>query len=199
MNRKEMVQVRVEKLQKLSDADLVQTIVRYFEKNHTMPGEKAIKDYALSLKGEFDVDAITGLLSEVRNDLIEQFASLCVKEMKVKNVQVVNDTKKNKDTDGTKVTDLPMVLKDIVPVLNPANTVKNVYELPAMIVFRDSAVYAEKDGVALNLGSIPKGFKKNHGTSQLMQGTVIVTDHSNGKFANMSYRMLVDLGQAIPA
>ena len=69
-----------------------------------MPGEKAIKDYALSLKGEFDVDAITGLLSEVRNDLIEQFASLCVKEMKMKNVQVVNDTKKNKDTDGTKVT-----------------------------------------------------------------------------------------------
>ena len=62
MNRKEMVQARVEKLQKLSDADLVQTIVRYFEKNHTMPGEKAIKDYALSLKGEFDVDAITGLL-----------------------------------------------------------------------------------------------------------------------------------------
>ena len=140
MNRKEMVQARVEKLQKLSDADLVQTIVRYFEKNHTMPGEKAIKDYALSLKGEFDVDAITGLLSEVRNDLIEQFASLCVKEMKVKNVQVVNDTKKNKDTDGTKVTDLPMVLKDIVPVSNPANTVKNVYELPATIVFRDSAV-----------------------------------------------------------
>ena len=96
MNRKEMVQARVEKLQKLSDADLVQTIVRYFEKNHTMPGEKAIKDYALSLKGEFDVDAITGLLSEVRNDLIEQFASLCVKEMKMKNVQVVNDTKKNR-------------------------------------------------------------------------------------------------------
>ncbi len=69
MNRKEMVQARVEKLKKLSDADLVQTIVRYFEKNHTMPGEKAIKDYALSLKGEFDVDAITEGIDKVYVDL----------------------------------------------------------------------------------------------------------------------------------
>ena len=42
-------------------------------------------------------------------------------------LEVVNDTKENKDTNATKVTDLPMELKDIIPMASPANTVKNVY------------------------------------------------------------------------
>lgn len=197
MNRKEMVEARTAQLKKLTDIELVDMIVSYFHGNATMPGEKSLKDYALSLKGEFDGSVITGLLSQVRGELIETFASTLVKEVRLKNVAALNENRKNRGTEGTKASDLPMVLKDAKPI--PVNAVKNIYEMEAGITGTDNIVCVRgKEGPA-PLASIPDGFRKNHPGLQGMAGTVIATDYSNGRFANMSYRLLVDLGQNLAA
>lgn len=198
MTRKEMVTKRAEKLSQLSDMQLIDTIVKYFEQNATMPGEKALKDYATSLKNEFDGNAITGLLSEVRKDLIEQFASLCVKEVRIKPT-VANDTKKNKEAKKLLASDLPMELTDIIPVPVPVNTTKNVYVMAASISGENGIQLITESIPSYELGSFPAGFIKNHKTLEGMKGVVIATDYSNGKFANMSYKMLIDLGQSIAA
>lgn len=205
MSRIEMVKTRTEALSKLSDMQLINVIVKYFEQNATMPGEKALKDYATSLKNEFDGNAITGLLSEVRKDLIEQFASLCVKEVKLKNVMVANDTKKRRELEGIfpLASELPMVLKDSAPI--PVNTMKNVYEMPASVVCTIVGIkgISTESGEPMAISVLPAGFVKNHSSLDDvlhdMEATVIATDYSNGKFANMSYRMLIDLCQNIAA
>ena len=200
MNRKEMVKTRTEELTKLSDMQLVDSIVKYFEQNATMPGEKTIKDYALSLKGEFDGNAINGLLSQVRNDLIEEFASLCVKEVKLKNVTAANETKKNEGSATLRASDLPMVLTDTKPI--PVNTMKNVFTLPASICegnTGNTVCFMNADNKLQTFAALPAGFGKNHPTTADMDCIVIATDYSNGKFANMSYSMLIDLGQRLAA
>lgn len=189
-----MVKTRTEALSELTDIQLVDTIISYFKQNATMPGEKSLKDYALSLKSELDGNVITGLLAQVRNDMIEEFASLCVKEVKLVNVQAENDTKKNKDTDGRKASELPLVLADAKPI--PVNTIKNIYNMNAEISSESMVcIGTAEDGERSVLASLPNGFKKNHPALAGMNGTVIASDYSNGNFANMSYRMLIDLGQ----
>ena len=101
-----------------------------------------------------------------------------------------------------------MVLKDMVPV--PVNNVKNIYELPVVILpainldtdtgLVDNIVCVKEDGKEpFTLGDLPKGFKKNHPELSGMTATVIATDYSNGKLDNMSYTMLIDLSQHIAA
>lgn len=194
MNRIEMVKARTAQLEKLDDIQLVDAVITYFKTNRTLPGQKALKDFALGLKAEFNGTAMTGLLSQVRKDLIEEFASLLVQEVKLVNVRALNENKPNRDKAGTKASDLPMVLKDVQPI--PVNNVKNTYEMGAYITGR--GVYNE-DG--LDTGDVfailPKGFVKNHPGMDGFTGTVLASDHSNGKFANMSYRLLIDLGQTL--
>lgn len=192
MKRMEMVKARTEQLKGLSDLGLINAVIAYFENNATLPGQKALKDFALDLKKEFDGNVITGILSQVRDDIIEQFASLLVCEVKIKNVAAMNENRPNRDKEGTKASDLPMVLTDVQPV--PVNVIKNSYEMPVRVM--GGSVYSEDGMFPLELGSLPKGFVKNHRAMDGLAACVIVTDHSNGKFANMSYRMLIDLGQA---
>ncbi len=199
MNRTEMVKARAKKLSEMSDVNLVDAIVKYFEENAAMPGEKALKDFAISLKTELDAHIGVGLLSQTRMDLIEEFSSLCVKEVKLKNVRAVNETKKNADLDAVKAGDLPMVLADAK--LIPVNTMKNVYEMNGMINGDEDGhrfvnICDAKDG-SFEFAALPGGFQKNHALQHGMDVTVIASDYSNGKFANMSYTMLIDLGQKI--
>lgn len=202
MNRAEMVKARTEELYKLTDIQLVDMIISYFKQNATMPGEKAIKEYALSLKAEFDGNAITGLLTQVRGDLIEQFASMLVKEVKMRKVLIANETKKRMKEGGTLplASDMPMYLVDSKPVDVPVNTMKNTYEMAVQVSDHDDLSCITESDPSYNLGVVlPKGFRKNHTTLAGMKAVVHATDHSNGKFANMSYRMLIDLGQSLAA
>ncbi len=189
MGRTEMVKARTEALNKVSDKELAGAIVAYFNKNNTMPGEKDIKDRASILSAELDEGKISGVTSEIRKDLIEEFASILVKETKIKDNVVLNENKKNKGVEGLRASDLPMVLKDAMPI--PNNTLKDVYELP-VIVDTEGNVATEAGN---KLGTVPAGFQKNHPDVCGMTGTVIATDYSNGKFANMSYSLVIDLGQ----
>ena len=198
MGRIEMVNARTEALSKLTDMQLIDTIVKYFEKNATMPGEKALKDFAVNLKNEFDGSAITSMFSEIRKNLIEQFASLCIKEVKLTNVMAANDTKKRKEQNGTfpMASELPMVLKDTTPI--QVNAMKNVYEMPAVVML-DSIVsipdISTENEEPQAFATLPAGFTKNHPSLNNMKAAIIATDYSNGKFANMSYSMLIDLCQ----
>lgn len=196
MGRSEMVRARAGKLFQMNDIELVDTIVAYFDQNATMPGEKELKTYAAGLKNEFDGPVMTALSSYVRNELIESFASLCVKEVKLTNLQVVNSTKKNKDSGLLTASDLPMILTDTTQ--GSKNTVNNMYEFGASVSFADGVVsFTDKNGKDIVLASIPEGFRKNHASAASLHGTVIATDYSNGKFANMSYSMLVDFGGSL--
>lgn len=191
-----MVNARAEELSRLSDRGLVCAIRGYFRENATMPGEKAVKDYAFGKTCRGKTWTIDRLTISARKELIEEFSPLCVKEVKLKDIRVANETKKNAGTTARKASDLPMVLKATNLAL--INTMKNVYEMPASIS-DDGRTVCIKDGNGSDfiLASIPEGFAKNHRTLGGMEGTVIATDHSNGKFANMSYTLLVDLGQRI--
>ncbi len=201
MNRKEMVKERMEKLSGLSDEELVRAVVSYFGQNATMPGEKAVKDNASDLLAMFKVKPGHKLTGCYRKELIEEFASLCIKEVKLKNVTVKNETKQNADHGGLKAGDLPMVLIDTRFL--PENSMKNVYEMSGMISgdedgHRFVKIYDTGTG-CFEFASLPDGFQKNHTLQHGMDITVIATDYSNGKFANMSYTLLIDLGQRIVA
>lgn len=200
MNRTEMVKARAAELSKLSDTQLVDTIIKYFNQNATLPGEKAIKDYALTLKGEFDGKIITGLLSQVRNELIEEFASLCIKEVKLKHLAVKNVTKKNKDVKGLLASDLPMELSDVTPTPVKGGIITvNDYVMCAEISDKENHPCITESIPSYVLGQLPAGFKKNHRNLIGMKAVVIAKDYSNGKFANMSYKVLIDLGQTLAA
>lgn len=201
MSRIELVNERTNALNAMTDMELAETIVKYFKENATMPGERLIKEWAESITGEFIERVITGLLSDVRKEIIEEFASLCVKETRLKNVRVLNDTKKTRDAVGRRAHDLPMVLKDVRP---KGGVVTNVYEMPVLIQTAadldtlettNTVAFRDENNHMLILADLPEGFKKNHKEIANMQATVVATDHSNGKFANMSYRLLIDLGQ----
>lgn len=208
MNRAEMVKIRTEELSRLSDTQLVDTIAEYFRQNMTMPGEKALKDLAAGFAEELEKMG-TGILSEVRRDMIEEFASICVKEVRLKKVKVVNKTKQNKDAKEIHASDLPMVLSDEKSIWGQnTKTIKyQVRFLYNMVLYNMIGTIPETGdrvripwvGDDITLAFIPEGFRKNHKTLAGMQGTVIATDYSNGNFANMSYSLLIDLGQNLTA
>lgn len=199
MNRTELVKTKAEEFSRLSDRELVRVIVSYFNHNRTMPGEKEIKDNANDLLKAIDMKHGTRITAEYRRELIERFSSLCVKEVKLKAVQAKNETKKNEGVNMPKAGDLPMELKDSEFI--PVNTMKDTYEMPAMIFGAlDDAVCVNGDTLAGKVfGSLPKGFRKNHDMLSGLEGTVIATDYSNGKFKNMSYSLLIDLSQGLTA
>lgn len=177
-SRSEMVKAEIQKLQSLTDFQLAQTICRYFKENQTMPGEKALKDMAKDLTAELGGEATTQLIGQVRDDLIEQFASLCVKEVKLTKVTV-------KDS------------MNIPGMTKMENTEKNTWYLPVTIDDQGHAVTLDEN--ALSIGMLPDGFRKNHRTVSGMQVSLLMTDHSNGKFKNLSWTLIVDLGQTLAA
>lgn len=188
MGRTEIVNARAKELNELTDMDLAKEIVSYFQENSTMPGEKDIKTRATMLWDELSQEEIHGVTSEVRKDLVEEFASLLVKEVKVKGILSLNENKVNKGTEGMKASDLPMVLTDVDPVAR-----KETYEMPVLI--DNGYNVCTEDGRVV--GMLPNGFKKNHAHVKGMSGTAVVTDYSNSNLANLSCRLIIDLGQPV--
>lgn len=194
MNRNEMVAARKEVLNTLSDEKLVKQIVLYFENNRTMPGEKDLKDRAGILLKELEEGTISGVTSEIRKDLVEEFASVLVKETKL-----IYNPYSTRKFDRKDPSELPMTLTDSMPIGN--NTMKDTYELPVTISIQtnqDKSSFAEAVTEAgQDMGMIPEGFQKNHSTIAAMGGTIIATDFSNGNLRNMSYKLVIDLGQTM--
>lgn len=206
MGRLEMVENRKAELEKLSDVELVNAIARYFENNHTMPGEKDLKDTALMLLSEFTDGSMTGLISQLRDTLIETFASVCVKTTKLKHPQAADSTKKNREAGLKLVDDLIMVrtgtYNRTVKGADGKDRVvtRDVYEMPGSVDFPAGLVYVkDRDSndaiLTAHIGSILKGFRKNHyDADHLVDCVIEATDYSEGKMANMGWQMHVDLG-----
>lgn len=186
MIREKLVQERAAKLARLDNRELVDTIAAYFKQNRTMPGEKRLKDYVTAYLADRTADLpADGFLTE--------FASVCVKDVRIEHVTVQNETKKAKELSGPKVSDLPMVLSDIRPA---DGRVIDSYTMQVLIISDGNVCIAD---TMTPFGRLPKGFLKNHPAVEGMYGTVIATDFSNGKLANMKYRMVIDLAQTKPA
>lgn len=179
-SRSEMVNAEIQKLQTLTDFQLAQTICRYFEENQTLPGEKALKDMAKDLTAELGGEATTQLIGQVRDDLVEQFASLCVREVKL--------TKAVTGDQARRIHMTPVNLKSL-----GVNEEKETWQLPVRIDEQGHAVTLDKD--AVSIGMLPDSFRKNHRTVSGMQASLLVTDYSSGKFKNLSWTLMVDLGQ----
>ena len=205
MDRSEMVKARIAELEKLDDFQLVDTVLEYFKQNATLPGQKRLKTFAQDLKAEFDGKAIQGMLPQMRKELIKDFASILVREVHLKNVRAMNANKPNRDKAGCKMKDLtdtgamaPAGSESI-----PINGTKDSYTMPVHI--KDGSVYPSlgrglfKDEALASgaaFAQLPGGFLTNHKALDGMEATVVAGDYSGGKFANMSYRLLIDLGQA---
>lgn len=175
MDRSEMVKVVEDKLSVLSDRQLVHLIATYFRHNAVMPGEKAVKDRAVIMIGHWQ-DGETSLGDSAREELIKQFASVCVKEVKLTNA--VNR----------------------IPLKEFESATKDVYEMTAMVNGIEGRVEVIKGKgprkVFYYAGYLPKGFVKNHDCLAGYRGVITSVDYSNGRLKNMSCRMIIDLSQA---
>lgn len=186
MNKKEYIANRKETLAQKSTADLAITIGEYFDGHATMPGEKDLKEAAEKIvanvaeKPDFDIDAAT------KEAMIDRFAQIVVREMKVENLQVKNVTKDNKDDFSVlKPTDLGLAETESVPA-EGKKPAQKIYSADARI----------KDGKVLvgeyEIGSLSAGFVKNNPGVDV-PATVVATDYSNGKYTNMSYTVVADI------
>src|SRR5699024_927679 len=81
---------------------------------------------------------------------------------------------------------LPLVLSDMQHVF--PNVIRDIFSAPVIVEGRE--VYTT-NGHTL-IGRLKAGFYSNFKDS-LRKGVVLATDHSNGKFKNMSYSLLVNL------
>lgn len=175
MTKESLRNACIDHLSTLTDAQIVDAVLSYFHRNKTLPGERSLREYALSLKEEFTDGSMTGLLPDIRMDFIRQFANIAVKETKLKNILLSPD----------QAADLPMVLFNIGHRF--PNTVENQYAL--LVAVQDQTV-STVDGRVI--GQLRTGFYHNFKES-LKTGFVLVTDYSNEKFRNLSYTFLADL------
>lgn len=173
MPRNYLKNTYIQYLSELPDAQLVDKILAYFNRNKTLPGERSLREYALSLKEEFADGSMTALLPEAKMDMASAFADVAVKETKLTDVEADVET-------------LPLVLSDMQHVF--PNVIRDIFSAPVTVEGRE--VYTA-DGHTL-IGHLKAGFYSNFKDS-LCRGFVLATDHSNGKFKNMSYSLLVNL------
>lgn len=186
MQRTEYVSNRKATLAALSTEDLAIKIGEYFDAHATMPGEKDLKKAAekilasIAENPEFDID------EETKNGMIETFASIVVREMKVEKLQVQNVTKANKDDFAVlKATDIGLIETGSEAAVDK-QPAKRFYEAEARI--EDGKVIVGE----YEIGSLSAGFVKNNpGVS--VPATVIATDYSDGKMSNMSYKVVADI------
>ncbi len=186
MTRAQYVEARVAALSKMSLEDLAIAIGEYFDGHATMPGEKDLKDAAekivanIAENADFDIDA------ETKASMIQKFAEISVREMKVEKLQVQNINKENKDDFAVlKPTDLGLTETESIPA-EDKTPAKKIYEAAARI----------EDGKVLvgdyEVGSLKESFVKNN-PGVKCAATLVATDYSNGKFANMSYTVIADI------
>lgn len=186
MTRAEYVNARRESLKAMSTEDLAIAIGEYFDSHATMPGEKDLKDAAekivanIAENAEFDIDA------ETKESMIAKFADIVVREMKVEGLQVQNVSKDNKDDFAVlKPSDLGLVETASIPA-EDKKPAKKVYEADARIE-NGKVIVGEYE-----IGSLSKGFVKNN-PAVSCRATLVATDYSNGKYANMSYSVIADI------
>lgn len=186
MTRAEMIKARVAALSTLSTEDLALKIGEYFDTHATMPGQKDLKDAAEKLVANIAEDAAFDIDPNAKAQMVNAFAEIVVREMKVEKLQVVNVTKENKDDFSVlKPTDLPLGEATDVPAEDKIPA-KKVYTVAARI--EDGKVIVGEN----EIGSLAPGFLKNNpGVS--CEATLIATDYSNGKFANMGYTVVADI------
>lgn len=186
MKRTDYVAARKEALANLSTEELAIAIGEYFDTHATMPGEADLKKAAekivanIAENADFDIDA------DAKADMIDSFAAIVVREMKVEKLQVQNVTKKNKEDFAIlKATDIGLTETGSEPG-DGKQPAKKFYEAEARI--EDGKVFVGD----YEIGSLSKGFVKNNpGVS--VPATVIATDYSNGKMSNMSYTVVADI------
>lgn len=186
MQKTEYIANRKAALMELSTEDLAITIGEYFDSHATMPGEKDLKKAAEKIVANIAENPEFEIGEEAKEQMIDSFAKIVVREMKVEKIQVKNITKENKDDFSVlKPTDLGLTEtgSEEASEKKPA---KKFYAADARI--EDGKVKVGE----YEIGSLSDGFVKNNpGVS--VPATVLATDYSNGKFSNMSYTVVADI------
>ncbi len=185
MVREEMIREKAKELSRMADNRMVRIASDYFKHNRAMPGEKSLKDTAAKLLPMFEENPYYQMEESFRERFVSDLAFICIKEVELHKVQALSNAKNNKNKTGLRAHDLPMKLSDD----------GRYYEMPAEI-FSAGKVYitinTESD---YHLATLPEQFIKNFKDTTGMKSTVIARDHSNGNFACMSYRLVIDLAQ----
>lgn len=186
MTRTEMIGVRSAALRGLSTEELAIKIGEYFDTHAALPGQKDLKKAAEKLIAGIAEDAAFDIAPDAKEQMITAFAEIVVREMKVEKIQVKNVTKENKD-------DFSVLKADALP-LGEAQDVPAEDKIPAKKVYTVDARI--ENGVVLvgdyQIGSLPDGFVKNN-PGVNCDATLVATDYSNGKFANMGYVVVADI------
>lgn len=186
MKRTDYIENRRKALAAMDTSTLALTIGEYFDTHATMPGEKDLKKAAEKIVANMAENPEFEIPAETKEQMIAKFAEIVVREMKVEGLLVQNVTKANKDDFAVlKPTDLCLVEKDSVPAMDKSPA-KKIYEADARI--QDGKVIVGE----YEIGSLSKGFVKNN-PGVNCAATVIATDYSNGKFANVSYAVVADI------
>lgn len=188
--RQTMVKERREILERMDDATLVRSIRDYFAHNAAMPGEGWIKkdgiqlaEYVERMKNEpgFDMDGL--YTDEKRTAVIDKFADMSIKDVRLKNPAVnegmsPNDIifPKGEDLGGGKTR---YVLHGAINT-SPGNETG----MTAYVSFGNGVMRAD----------IPPQFLKSHPDAR-GNVTIEAVDYSNGKGKNVTYDMHVDLMQ----
>ena len=186
MTKTEYVDARRKSLSSMTTENLAIAIGEYFDTHATMPGEKDLKDAAEKIVANiaenpaFDIDAAT------KESLIAKFADIVVREMKVEGLLVQNVNKANADDAAVlKPTNLGLSETASVPA-DGKKPAKRVYEAAARIE-NGKVIVGDYE-----IGRLSKGFVKNN-PNVTCNATLIATDFSDGKFANMSYTLIADI------
>lgn len=183
-NRKqELIEKRRNLLLEKSTEDLAIAVSDYFNAHACLPGQKALKDAAENTLRRLREDPEFELLPAAKAYLAESLAKTAVREVKVGSLKVRNVTKVNKDD---------------YAVLKPTNL--NLREAgseagkpPRFFFEADASIEGRRvlaDGC--EIGLLPEGFAKNN-PNLSAPALLILTDYSLGKFANVSYQVIIDL------
>lgn len=186
MRKENYLEARKAALKAMSTEDLAIAIGEYFDVHATMPGEKDLKAAAQKIVENIAENADFDIEAGYKEAIIDKFAGITVRELKVEGLQVQNVTKANKDDFSVlKASDLGLTEVEAVEGEGKAPS-KKVYEVDARI--EDGNVIVG----AYTVGSLSKGFVKNNpGTS--CPATLVAVDYSNGKMSNMSYSVVCDI------
>lgn len=186
MQKTAYIEARKAALTAMNTEDLAIAIGEYFDSHTTMPGEKDLKEAAEKIVASIAENPDFEIGGEAKEQMIEKFAQIVVREMKVEKLQVKNVTKENKDDASVlKPTDLGLV-ETGAAAAEDKQPARKFYEAEARI----------KDGKVLigdyEIGSLGAGFVKNNPGVECA-ATVLATDYSNGKYGNMSYTVVADI------
>lgn len=183
--RDNMIRFRRSELENLPDKVFLGKVNGYFERNATMGGEKVLKDLAMSYAKRMETDGEVyrddanpfgidhaEFMNDLRDDMKDMFAKVSIKQAKVV------------ETDPMTAVNSSVFRSDIA---GDGRT------HAAMITVNNGGMFIP--GTDAPFGDIADGFVKNHPNMDGMDAEFVMVDNSNGKFKNMTCRMLIDLSQ----